>query len=147
VLSIANVGSLTSGRENRKGDEVVNGQQYHAGETIEATFDFLYGDRAKSVTATFAHTQDPSIKLQLSGTPEEHHATGESGYSYWHVVLSGDVTAENKLGTYRCEAVEAEYPGGRKVLFGGVPDIGLEIAEEEIPPPEILGDWEWSKQP
>jgi hypothetical protein len=140
------MGSLTSGRENRKGDEVMNGQQYHAGETIEATFDFLYGDRAKSVTAIFAHTEDPTTKLQLSGTPEEQHATGGTGYSYWHVVLSGDVTAESKLGPYRCEVVEAEYPGGRKVPFGGVPNIGFEIAEEEIPPPEILGDWEWGKR-
>ena len=56
------------------------------------------------------------------------------------------IAAENKLGTYRCEAVEAEYPGGRKVAFAGVPDIGIEIAEEEIPPPEILGDWEWRKE-
>jgi hypothetical protein len=124
----------------------MNGQQYHAGETIEATFDFLYGDRAKSVTATFAHTEDPSTKLHLSGTPEEQHATEGTGYSYWQVVLSGDVTAENKLGTYRCEGVEAEYPGGRKVAFGGVPDVSIEIAEEEIPPPEIIGDWEWKKE-
>jgi hypothetical protein len=125
----------------------MNVQQYHAGETIEATFDFLYGDRAKSVTATFAHVDDPVTKLQLSsGTPEEHRATEEAGYGYWRVVLSGDVTVEDKLGTYRCEVVEAEYPGGRKVAFAGVPDIGIEIAEEEIPPPEILGDWEWRKE-
>jgi hypothetical protein len=124
----------------------MNGQQYHAGETIEVTFDFLYGDRAKSVTATFAHTEDPSTKLHLSGTPEEQHATEGTGYSYWQVVLSGDITAENKLGTYRCEVVEAEYPGGRKVAFGGVPNVSIEIAEEEIPPPEILGDWEWRKE-
>jgi hypothetical protein len=120
-------------------------QQYHAGETIEATFDFLYGDRAESVTATFAHVDDQDTKLHISGTPEEQRATGEAGYAYWHVVLSGEVTAENKLGTYRCEVVEAEYPGGRKVTFAGVPDIGIKIVEEEIPPPEILGDWEWRK--
>jgi hypothetical protein len=120
-------------------------QQYHAGETIEATFDFLYGDRAESVTATFAHLDESATKLHLSGTPEEQRATEEAGYAYWRVVLLGEVTAENKLGTYRCEVVEAEYPGGRKVAFAGVPDIGIEIAEEEIPPPEILGDWGWRK--
>jgi hypothetical protein len=120
-------------------------QQYHAGETIEATFDFLYGDRAESVTATFAHLDEPATKLHLSGTPEEQRATEEAGYAYWRVVLLGEVTAENKLGTYRCEVVEAEYPGGRKVAFAGVPHIGIEIAEEEIPPPEILGDWGWRK--
>jgi hypothetical protein len=121
-------------------------QQYHAGETIEATFDFLYGDRAESVTATFAHLDESATKLHLSGTPEEQRATEEAGYAYWRVVLLGEVTAENKLGTYRCEVVEAEYPGGRKVAFAGVPDIGIEIAEEEIPPPEILGDWGWRKE-
>jgi hypothetical protein len=123
----------------------MNAQQYHAGEKAEATFEFLYGDRAKSVTATFVHTEDPTTKLYLSGTPEEQRATEGSGYGYWRVILSGEVTAENKLGSYRCEAVEAEYPGGRKVAFGGLPDIGLQIAEEEIPPPEIVGNWEWSK--
>ena len=123
-----------------------NVQQYHAGETIEATFDFLYGDRVRSVTATFAHVEDPNTELQLAGEPEEQRATEGTGYSYWRVVLSGDATAENKLGTYRCKAVEAEYPGGRKVAFAGVPDIGIEIVEEEIPPPEILGDWEWGKE-
>jgi hypothetical protein len=136
------------GQRTRKGAvRSMNVQQYHAGETIEATFDFLYGDRAKSVTATFAHVDDPVTKLQLSsGRPEEHRSTEEAGYGYWRVVLSGDVTAEDKLGTYRCEVVEAEYPGGRKVAFAGVPDIGIEIVEEEIPPPEILGDWEWRKE-
>jgi len=124
----------------------MNAQQYHAGETIEATFDFLYGDRAKSVTATFAHVEVPVTKLQISGTPEEQRATEEAGYGYWQVTLSGDVTAENKLGTYQCEVVEAEYPGGRKVAFAGVPDVGIEVAEEEIPPPEVIGDWEWRRE-
>ena len=96
-------------------------QQYHAGEKAEATFEFLYGDRAKSVTATFAHTEDPTTKFYLSGTPEEQRATGEAGYGYWRVILSGEVTTENKLGSYRCEAVEAEYPGGRKITFGAYP--------------------------
>lgn len=107
---------------------LTNAQQYHAGETVEATFDFLYGDRAKSVTATFAHVEDPTTKFHLSGTPEQQVASGGAGYSYWQVVLSGDVTTENKLGAYRCEAVEAEYPGGRKVAFAGAPDVGLQIA-------------------
>ncbi len=124
----------------------MNAQQYHAGETIEATFDFLYGDRAKSVTATFAHVEDPVAKLQISGTPEEQRATEEAGYGYWRATLSGEVTAENKLGTYRCEVVEAEYPGGRKIAFAGVPDVGIEVAEEEIPPPEVVGDWEWRRE-
>lgn len=123
----------------------MDGQQYHAGDMVEATFDFLYGDLARSVTATFVHAEDPTTKIHLSGTPEEQRATGGTGYGYWRVVLKGKVTAEHKFGPYRCEAVEADYPGGRKVLFGGVPDTGFTIAEEEIAPPEILGDWEWSK--
>jgi hypothetical protein len=65
----------------------MNVQQYHAGETIEATFDFLYGDRAKSVTATFAHVDEPVTKLHISGTPKEQRASEEAGYAYWHVVL------------------------------------------------------------
>ncbi len=123
----------------------MDSQQYHAGEKAEATFDFLYGDRAKSVTATFVHTEDPTAKFCLSGIPEEQRASGEAGYSYWRVVLSGEVTTENKLGDYRCESVEADYPGGRKVAFGGLPEVGLQIAEEEIAPPEIVGAWEWSR--
>jgi len=123
----------------------MNGQQYHAGDTVEATFEFLYGDRARSVTATFAHTEDQTTKFHLSGTPEEKRATGGTGYGYWRVVLQGELTVENKLGAYRCEALEAEYPGGRKVPFGGAPDTGFTIAEEEIPPPEIVGDWQWGK--
>jgi hypothetical protein len=124
----------------------MNTQQYHAGETVEATFDFLYGDRVENVTATFVHVDDPNTKFRLSGTPDQETASDEAGYTYWHVVLSGDVTVENKLGAYRCEVVEAEYPGGRKVAFGGVPDVGLQIAEEDIPPPEILGNWEWGTE-
>ncbi|MDQ4064201.1 MAG: hypothetical protein M3122_10075 [Actinomycetota bacterium] len=123
----------------------MDSQQYHAGEKAEATFEFLYGDRAKSVTATFVHTEDPTVKFLLSGTPEEQRASGDAGYGYWRVVLSGEVTTENKLGDYRCESVEADYPGGRKVAFGGLPEVGLHIAEEEIAPPEIVGAWEWSR--
>jgi hypothetical protein len=123
----------------------MDSQQYHAGEKAEATFEFLYGDRAKSVTATFAHTEDPTAKFYLSGIPEEQRASGDAGYGYWRVVLSGEVTTENKLGDYRCESVEADYPGGRKIAFGGLPEVGLQIAEEEIAPPEIVGAWEWSR--
>ncbi len=121
----------------------MNAQTYHAGEQAEATFDFVHGEGVKSVTATFAHVDDPSTKFYLSGTPSQQTATEGAGYTYWHVVLTGNVTVENELGTYRCEAVEAEFAGGRMVRFGGVPDVGIEIAEEEIPPPEITGTWQW----
>lgn len=121
----------------------MNVQQYHAGETIEATIDFIHGDRVESVTATFAHTDDPDTKLHLSGAPDEEAATEGAGYTYYRVVLSGDVTVDDKLGTYRCEAVEAEYPGGLIVPVGGVPDVGIELTEADIPPPEIVSDWEW----
>ena len=63
--------------------------------------------------------------------------------TYYRVVLSGDVTADNKLGTYRCEAMEAEHPGVLKVPFEGVPDVGIELIEADITPPEIVSDWEW----
>lgn len=118
---------------------------YHAGEKMEAAFDFLYGERILGVTATFAHEDDPETRIHLSGVPEEHPPSDGAGYTSWRVVLSGrTVTVGDRLGTYRCEAVEAEYPGGRKVHFGGIPDVGIEIAEEELPPPEISGDWEWN---
>ena len=121
----------------------MNVQQYHAGETVEATIDFIHGERVDNVTVTFAHTDDPVTKLHLSGAPDEEAATQGAGYTYYRVVLSGDVTVDDKLGTYRCEAVEAEYPGGLKVPFGGVPDVGIELTEADIPPPEIVSDWEW----
>ena len=63
----------------------------------------------------------------LSGAPDEEAATEGAGYTYYRVVLSGDVTVDDKLGTYRCEAAEAEYPGGLRVPFGGVPDVGIEV--------------------
>ena len=103
-------------------------QQYHAGETIEAMFDFLYGGRLKSVTAIFAHLEDPTTKLRISSMPEEQRATQGAGYGYWQVTLTG------------------EYPYGRKVPFAGVLDVGIEVAEEEIPPPEVVGDWEWRRE-
>jgi len=121
----------------------MNVQRYHAGETVEAAIDFIHGDRVESVTATFAHTDDPDAKLHLSGTPDEEAATEGAGYTYYRVVLSGEVTTDNKLGTYRCEAIEAEYPGMLKVPFGGIPDVGIELIEADIPPPEIVSDWEW----
>ena len=121
-------------------------QQYYADETIEATIDFKHGYRTKNVTVTFAHTDDPDTKLHLSGAPDEEAATQGAGYTYYRVVLSGDVTVDDKLGTYRCEAVEAEYPGGLKVPFGGVPDVGIELTEADIPPPEIVSDWEWGSR-
>ena len=121
----------------------MNVQQYHAGETVEATIDFIHGERVENVTVTFAHADDPDTKLHLSGAPDEEAATQGAGYTYYRVVLSGDVTVDDKLGTYRCEAVEAEYPGGLKVPFGGVPDVGIELTEADIPPPEIVSDWEW----
>ena len=125
----------------------MNVQQYHAGETVEAAIDFIHGNRVESVTATFVHTDDPDAKLHLSGTPDEEAATEDAGYTYYRVVLSGDVTADNKLGTYRCEAMEAEHPGEHpgvlKVPFEGVPDVGIDRIEADIPPPEIVSDWEW----
>jgi hypothetical protein len=124
----------------------MNVQQYHAGETVEATIDFIHGERVENVTVTFAHTDDPDTKLHLSGAPDEEAATEGAGYTYYRVVLSGDVTADDKLGTYRCEAVEAEYPGGLRVPFGGVPDVGIELTEADIPPPEIVSDWVWRSE-
>jgi hypothetical protein len=124
----------------------MNVQQYHAGETVEATIDFIHGERVENVTVTFAHTDETDTKLHLSGAPDEEAATQGAGYTYYRVVLSGDVTVDDKLGTYRCEAVEAEYPGGLKVPFGGVPDVGIELTEADIPPPEIVSDWEWGSR-
>ena len=124
----------------------MNVQQYHAGETVEATIDFIHGERVENVTVTFAHTDDPDTKLHLAGAPDEEAATQGAGYTYYRVVLSGDVTVDDKLGTYRCEAVEAEYPGGLKVPFGGVPDVAIELTEADIPPPEIVSDWEWGSR-
>ena len=121
----------------------MNVQQYHAGETVEATIDFIHGERVENVTVTLAHTDDPDTKLHLSGAPDEEAATQGAGYTYYRVVLSGDVTVDDKLGTYRCETVEAEYPGGLRVPFGGVPDVGIELTEADIPPPEIVSDWAW----
>ena len=118
-------------------------QQYYTGETVEAAIGFIHGDRVENVTATFAHTDDPDAKLHLSGTLDEEAATECTGYTYHGVVLSGDVTADNKLGTYRCEAIEAEYPGVLKVPFGSVPNVEIELIEADIPPPEIVSDWEW----
>jgi hypothetical protein len=118
-------------------------QQYHVGETVEATISFLHGDRVSKVTATFVHADDPVTKFYLSGRPEEETATEGAGYTYYRVVLSGDITVEDKLGTYYCEVVEAEYSGGLKVPFGGIPNVGFEIAEADIPPPEIVSNWEW----
>ena len=116
--------------------------QYHAGEKVEASLNFLHGDRVRKVTVTFVHAEDPDTEFHLSGTPEEQVATEGAGYTYWRVVLSGEITTEDKLGEYRCEAVEAEYPGRRKVAFGSVPDVGFQITEENIQPPEVV-DWEW----
>ena len=54
--------------------------------------------------------------------------------------LEGITTGE-KLGEYRLESLEAEYHGG-KVPFWKAPEVGIRIAEKEIPPPEVNGDWE-----
>ena len=122
----------------------MDGQQYHAGETVEATLDFVLGDKVRSVIATFAHTEDPDTKFRLSGEPTKKIASNEAGYTYWQVVLSGKVTSGDKLGTYGCEIVEARYSGGRRIPFSGVPnELGFEIVEEELPPPQVTGDWEW----
>ena len=58
-------------------------------------------------------------------------------------MLPGNVTADNKLGAYRCKAMEPEHPGVLKVPCEGVPDVGIELIEADIPPPEIVSDWEW----
>jgi len=118
-------------------------QQHRAGETVQAPLNFVHGEGVRNVIATFAHADDPDTKFRLSGVPEEQVASEGAGYTYWRVILSGKVTTEDKPGEYRCEAVEAEYTGWRKVAFAGVPEAGFEITEEEIQPPEITGDWEW----
>ena len=118
-------------------------QQHRAGETVQAPLNFVHGEGVRNVIATFAHADDPDTKFRLSGVPEEQVASEGAGYTYWRVILSGKVTTEDKPGEYRCEAVEAEYIGWRKVAFAGVPEAGFEITEEEIQPPEITGDWEW----
>jgi len=118
-------------------------QQHRAGETVQAPLNFVHGEGVRNIVATFAHADDPDTKFRLSGVPEEQVASEGAGYTYWRVILSGKVTTEDKPGEYRCEAVEAEYTGWRKVAFAGVPEAGFEITEEEIQPPEITGDWEW----
>lgn len=118
-------------------------QQYHAGQTIRTTLSLVGGDRVRRVTATFVHEDDPGERIVLSGTPYEKVATEGIGYAYWRVALSESLTTENKLGTYRCEIVEAEYPGGRKVALSGVPDASFRLVEEDIQPPEIVEGWEW----
>lgn len=123
----------------------MNIHQFHAGETAEATVGFIHGDRVGQVTATFVHSDDPTTKLLLSGEPEEQVASGGAGYTYWRVTLSGEVTTENELGEYRLDSLEAEYHGGRRVPFGNAPEVGIRIAEEEIPTPEVSGGWEWRK--
>ena len=123
----------------------MNVQQFHAGETAEATVEFIHGDRVGQVTATFIHSDDPTTKLLLSGEPEEQVASGGAGYTYWRVTLSGEVTTENELGEYWLDSLEAEYPGGRRVPLGNAPEVGIRIAEEEIPTPEVSGGWEWRK--
>jgi hypothetical protein len=45
----------------------MNVEQFHAGETAEATVEFIHGDRVRQITATIAHSEDPSTKLLLSG--------------------------------------------------------------------------------
>lgn len=117
--------------------------QYHPGETVQAPLNFVHGEGVRYVVATFAHADDPDTKFRLYGVPEEQVASEGAGYTYWRVILSGKVTTEDKPGEYWCEEVEAEYTGWRKVAFAGVPETGFEIAEEEIQPPEITGDWEW----
>lgn len=123
----------------------MNAQQFHAGETAEATVEFIHGDKVRQITATFAHSEDPSTKLLLSGEPKEQVASGGAGYTYWRVTLSGEITTAERLGEYRLESLEAEYAGGRKVPFGNAPEVGIRIAEEEIPAPEVSGGWEWRK--
>ncbi len=56
--------------------------QYHAGQKIEATLDFVHGDRVGEVTATFVHADDPDTKLRLSGTPDQEVASEGAGYTY-----------------------------------------------------------------
>ncbi len=115
----------------------MNVQQFHAGET---TVEFIHGDRVRKVTATFAHAEDPATKLLPSGEPEEQAACGDAGYIYWSAALSGEVTTGEKLGEYRLESLDAEYPGGRRIPFGNTPDVGIRIAEEKRPPPEVSED-------
>ena len=128
---------------HERGGLMEDTQQYRAGQTIRATLSFLGGDRVRRVIATFVHEDDPGERIVLSGTPYEKAATEGIGYSYWKVNLSETITAENELGAYRCEAVEAEYPGGSKVALAGVPDAGFRLVEEDIQPPEVIEGWEW----
>src|SRR4028119_842930 len=113
----------------------MNIHQFHAGETAEATVEFIHGDRVGQVTATFIHSDDPTTKLLLSGEPEEQVASGGAGDTYWRVTLSGEVTTENELGEYRLDSLEAEYHGGRRGPLGNAPEGGNRIAQEERTPP------------
>src|SRR4028119_2257296 len=90
----------------------MNVQRFHAGETAEATVEFIHGDRVGQVTATFVHSDDPTTKLLLSGEPEEQVASGGAGYTYWRVTLSGEVTTEHALGAYQLDSPAAANPGG-----------------------------------
>jgi hypothetical protein len=115
--------------------------RYDAGDTVQGALNFSSGDEITQVTATFAHVDDPNTKFRLFGRSEQK--TAEDGHIYWRVVLSGSVLSDDKPGVYRCESVEAEYPGGRTVAFKNVPEASFEITEEDLPPPEPIGDWEW----
>lgn len=116
---------------------------YHVGQTVRAGFRFDAKRGVEGVTATFVLLTDPETTFILSGTPTEETPTSE-GYSYYTVVLEGNVTLDDTYGFYSCEALEADYPGGRKVPFQRPINVRFRIPEENIRPPTGIDDtWKW----
>ena len=119
---------------------------YYAGETIEVTFVFEYGEGIRSVTAIFVNESNPNRIIQLTGDAPSEKATAAGGLTYWQTVLSGNVAASDALGVYRCVFIQAEYEDGIRADFTRIPDndrFGIE--RKSVPPPSGIS-WVWDKR-
>lgn len=116
---------------------------YYAGEWIKLELIFNSKVAPKSVTAKFRHEETQHV-VELYGDEAEYVNT--AGGRLLQVAMHSEVTADDPTGLYVCEALEAEYRGGRKVAFARVPNnLGFRIELEDIPPPEGFG-WGWGTE-
>jgi hypothetical protein len=83
---------------------------------IEIGF-FRHEMNLKKVFAAFEHEEaHEPFEVTLRGHPEEVEPPSQ-GTKFSRVILSGGVPADAPPGVYRCQRLEAETFGGRRIPF------------------------------
>ncbi len=93
------------------------------------------------IVARFVHEEDTTREIELTDDPARLSECQIQEPD--KIQLAGHaVDGIHPPGMYRCNAITAEYLGGRTIHFSNVPDMRFEISARS---PEVV-EWQWLRK-